>query len=145
MNEFEQYGIRFEYPDSWDLDSGETEDGRTITLNSPETSFWSVSLFDGCPPVDSVLDAALAAYEEEYDEVDIYDPGEDDQPVSICGSENTVARDVEFVCLELVNTVCLRAITTDSFTLLVLYQGTDFELANTRNTLEKITQSLSIA
>ncbi|MFK7820403.1 MAG: hypothetical protein AB8G99_16905 [Planctomycetaceae bacterium] len=145
MNEFEQYGIRFEYPEGWEVDSGQTEDGRTVTVNSPETSFWSVSLFDGRPSIESVLDAALSAYEEEYDEVDIYTPDADDAPVSICGSEETVARDVEFVCLELVNTVCLRAITADAFTLLVLYQGTDFELASTRSTLEKITQSLSLA
>ena len=142
MNEYSQYGIRFEYPDGWDVDDGEAADARTITVNSPETSFWCLSLFQGRPTVDSVLEAAVGAFQEEYDEVDVYSP-EITHIDDLC-DEDVEGRDVEFVCLELVNTACLRAVTTPAFTLLVLYQGTDFELASTRRTLEKITESLSL-
>ena len=52
--------------------------------------------------------------------------------------------DVEFVCLELVNTATLRALESDDFTALVLYQGTDHELEATRALLEGITSSLAL-
>lgn len=142
MNEYTQYGIRFEYPEDWQMDDGEAADARTITVNSGETSFWCLSIFEDCPSIESVLDAAIAAFEEEYEEVDV--SATEETHLDSFVDQEIVARDVEFVCLELVNTACLRAIAAEQFTLLVLYQGTDFELAQTGRTLERITESLSL-
>ena len=58
--------------------------------------------------------------------------------------ENAAGRDIEFVCLELVNSAVLRAVATPERTILVLYQGTDHELEDTRRMMERITESLVI-
>jgi hypothetical protein len=49
---------------------------------------------------------------------------------------------VEFVCLELVNSAFLRAFRLGESSALVLYQGTDHELEDTRPILEEISASL---
>lgn len=143
MQRYEQGGISFEYPDDWEVDRADPEQSGTITVCSPETSFWCLSLFSDRPPVDSVLEAAVDAYRDEYDEVDVYAIAAGPESGELCGLE-AVGRDVEFVCLEMVNTAVLRAVATDRGTMLVLFQGTDHELAVTRQSLEKITRSLSI-
>ncbi len=138
MAEYCENGIRFLYPEDWEIDQGETDDCRTITVSSSETSFWCLSLFQPGTPSGDVLRAAAAAFEEEYDDVD----------VSVATGQlfGTAAEglDVEFVCLELVNTATLRALESDDFTALVLYQGTDHELEATRALLEGITSSLAL-
>lgn len=140
VSEYVENGIRFLYPDDWQLDHGESDDSLTITVSSPETSFWCLSLFRETPSAADVLTAAIAAFEEEYDEVDVH-AGEDEQLLFGTESTNHI---VEFVCLELVNTVALQAVELDEFTALVLYQGTDHELKNTRPILEGITASLQV-
>ena len=72
---------------------------------------------------------ALNAFREEYEELDIYPVAE-----TICHRES-IARDLEFVCLEMMNSAFLRAFKTDGFTVLILYQGTDRELEITREQL----------
>ncbi len=62
--------------------------------------------------------------------------------VKLCGLQ-TESRDVEFVCLELINGAFLRAIQVDNFTALVLFQGTDHELTDTRPILDHISNSLT--
>jgi len=44
----------------------------------------------------------------------------------------------------LINTAALRAFETPGFTAVVLYQGTDHELRETRSVLEAITRSLTL-
>ena len=82
------------------------------------------------------METALDAFREEYAELDIYPVVE-----TICHRES-IARDLEFVSLELINSAFLRAFRTDHFTALILYQGTDKELELTREQLEKISLSL---
>ena len=53
-------------------------------------------------------------------------------------------RDVDFVCFELINSAFLRSFQTDRFTVLVLYQGFDGELAESRAVLEAISASLEL-
>jgi hypothetical protein len=131
------HGIRFRYPAAWQLTEQEAGGEVSIAVSSPETSFWSLSLFFDRPQPEQVMESALDAFREEYDEIDIY-------PVSanLCRQKN-LARDVEFVCLDLLNSAFLRAFRTARFTALVLYQGTDHELEDeTQPLLEAISNSL---
>jgi hypothetical protein len=134
---YEGHGIRFLYPAYWELTEQEDDEATSITVSSPETSFWSISLFrDGVSPLE-VLESALEAFREEYKEVDVY-------PSTVqVGQRKGVARDVDFVCFELINSAFLRAFQTDRFTVLVLYQGFDGELETTRPQLEAISTSLA--
>jgi len=135
---YEGHGIRFRYPAYWELTEQEDQESTSITVASPETSFWSISLFCDRPPPQQVVDSAVEAFREEYEEVDIY-PAE-----AGAGDRPGVGRDVDFVCFELINSAFLRAFQTERFTVLVLYQGFDGELAEARPLLEAISASLTV-
>jgi hypothetical protein len=136
---YEEHGIRFRYPAYWELTEQEDEEATSITVASPETSFWSISLFKDGPSPQQVLESALEAFREEYPEVDVY------ASTARTGERAGVARDVDFVCFELINSAFLRAFQTERFTVLVLYQGFDAELEMTRPMLEAISASLAFA
>lgn len=133
---YHSYGVRFRYPSQWELTEHRQDDELSITVASPETSFWSLTLLPDGPSPDEIMASAVVAFEDEYEEIDIYKC-----EASIC-DRRSVARDVEFVCLELVNSAFLRAVRLGERSALVLYQGTDHELEETRETLEEISSSL---
>ena len=133
---YDAHGIRFRYPAFWELNEEEAANERTITVSSPETSFWSLTIADDKPPPEDMVESAVSALREEYDELDDYS-----SHVKLAGPDS-VARDVEFVCLEMLNSAFLRAVSTDEFSALIYYQGTDLELAETRAILESISSSL---
>ncbi|HEX4072057.1 MAG TPA: hypothetical protein VHX68_12825 [Planctomycetaceae bacterium] len=135
---YEGNGLRFRYPAFWELIEQEDEESTSITVASPDTSFWSVSLFRSGPSPQQLIASAVEAFREEYDEVDVYPSDES------MGDRPGVAQDVDFVCFELINSAFLRAFQTDRFTVLVLYQGFDGELAETRPLLEAISASLTL-
>ena len=133
---FEGHGIRFEYPDDWILHEQSSPEEITLTVHSPDTSFWSVTLIFDRPDPQRVVDTVLDTFREEYTEIDVY-PSDDrlhDQPTQAC--------ELDFVCHELIGSAFLRAVATPDFTLFVLYQGADLELDERQPLLEKITRSL---
>ena len=136
---YERNGVRFRYPGDWELAEQVTDAGVSIFVQSDGTSFWSISLDPEGSDPEHLLEAALEAFREEYSELDEY-PLE----AEVC-HRPAVGRDVEFACLDWLNTACLRAFRTSRFSVLVLYQGTDIELEETRPTLEAMTQSLTCA
>lgn len=133
--EYSGHGIRFRYPGTWELT--EEEDGRdvSISVSSQETSFWTVSLLDGRPDARRVVREALEIFRGEYSELDEYEA-----KVQIHG-QDCQALDLQFVQYELINSAFLRAVEIGSKTALILYQGTDHELEDTRPLLEEISAS----
>ena len=49
---YESHGVRFEYPKDWILHEQAGHDEVSITVNSPETSFWSLTLLFHRPEPD---------------------------------------------------------------------------------------------
>ncbi|MEO1994591.1 MAG: hypothetical protein ABGZ17_04885 [Planctomycetaceae bacterium] len=136
LEPYDQHGISFRYPTDWELDEQSHEDGLTITVSSSESVFWSISLFPTRPPPDHVLQTALAAFRQEYPELD-----ESAVETELCDAP-AWGWNLEFVCLDLINIVVLRAFRTGRFTALVLFQGMDRELELVREQVNKITDSL---
>lgn len=134
--EFTGCGVRFRYPDRWELSEEPSDEGTTITVSSSGASFWTLSLFFDCPAPKDVVEQALDTFRAEYDELDVYSVS-----LELC-QRPTSARDIEFVCLEMLNSAFLRSFQTEQFTALVLYQGTDQELEQTREALDAIANSL---
>lgn len=134
---FEGHGIRFEYPDDWILHEQSAAEEITLTVHSPDTSFWSLTLIFDRPDPRRVIDAILETFREEYSEIDVYpsDVRLGDQPTESC--------ELDFVCHDLIGSAFLRAAVAPEFTLLVLYQGADLELDDTQPLLEKINNSLT--
>ena len=133
---YDSNGVRFRFPQHWKIHEEHSDNQLSITVSSPKTSFWTLSLFFDSLPEDELMETALDAFREEYEELDIYPVAE-----TICHRES-LARDLDFFCFELMNSAFLRAFETDSFTALILYQGTDHELEMTRAQLEKISLSM---
>lgn len=131
------HGVQFRYPAEWEVSEEHEEGQLSITVASPNTSFWTLTLLADCPEPGDIVEAALDAFREEYEEIDVYP-----STAQVCQMP-TVARDIDFVCLELVNVARIRAFETDEFTAMVLYQGTDQEFADTGPILERITASLT--
>ncbi len=134
--QYAAHGVTFSYPADWELTEQDRDIEITITVASPHTSFWTLTLFLDRPDPESVVETVLDAFREEYPDLDIYR-----SKARLCDCK-TVSRDIEFFCLELVNSAWVRAFITDSFTALVLYQATDQELEWSRSLLEGMTKSL---
>lgn len=133
------HGVRFRYPAEWEVSEQREASQVSITVASPHTSFWTVTVLSDRPDPEETVATVLAAFHDEYEEVDVY-PAK----ARLC-RRPTVACDLDFVCLELLNVARVRAIRTKAATVLVLYQGTDGEFAETGPILERITGSLTFA
>lgn len=130
------HGIGFEYPESWTIHEAEESGQISISALSSGTSFWSVHLCKEDQEPATLIETALDAFREEYKDLDVYEA-----EVNLC-QQPTVARDLDFVCLDLVNRAFLRAFRASGSVILILYQGTDFELELTLPDLESISESL---
>lgn len=136
MAVYEEHGVRFEYPDNWELSHEHHDEDFSVTVESEGTAFWMLSVLQGRPVAEDVIEAALESFRGEYDPVDVYE-SED----SICMLP-TVARDVDFYELEMVNRASLRVCETDSTTIFVLLQMSDTEREEAEPLLKAITDSL---
>ncbi|MCH2209924.1 MAG: hypothetical protein MK110_01375 [Fuerstiella sp.] len=133
---FQKYGIRFLYPDIWELEESGNDDDIVITISNEGTCFWSMHILGGCPPPPQVIESCVAAFTEEYDDA------EESPAEQQLAEMPAYAKEVHFSCFELMNTASLQSVRTTEFTLLVLWQGTDHELAEYRQLLESITGSV---
>lgn len=132
-------GFHFRHPANWVIEEERQEDELIVTVRpdgEDGTAFWSLTILLGRPAVQPTLRAVLRAFEDEYDELDAY-PAE--QPISGC---RAVGRDLEFVCLELLNTARLRVFRTRDFTAVLLWQATDEELPECDPAFRLLTGSL---
>ena len=133
---YDRHGITFQYPADWEVSEQEQDDECLITVSGPGTSFWSVGLFRDRPSPELVLETALAAFKDEYPDLDAYDV--DDELLN----QPTLGYDIEFFCLELVNTARLRAFLAREFTVLVLCQADDTELEGSNPLFDEMSRSL---
>lgn len=133
---YDSNGIVFRYPKEWTLTQENHGGELAVTVESPGTAFWSILLFRERPHPQHVIESAIETLRGEYEELDIY-PSTD----QLCGVE-TVSRDVEFVCLELINSAFLRAFETEHVTALVLFQANDAELEHIKDIMDSISESL---
>ena len=136
MSIFEEHGISLEYPDDWAL-TEESADGQlAISIESPGSAFWMLSVIKGRPSAEDVVAAALESFQREYDNRDVYESAE-----QICLLP-TVACDIDFECVEMLNHAAFRACETDAATLFVMHQCPQTEESQFKNDLDRITDSL---
>lgn len=129
-------GVQFRYPRSWEMQEESSPDQTTFTIQSAGTTYWTLSLFDERPSPEQVVTSVMKAYEDLYEDLDIYEPD-----VQVMGIP-AIAREIDFVCLDLVSTAGLIVFQTERRTVLITYQGEDRELETTRPLVDSITQSL---
>jgi hypothetical protein len=134
---YQHFGIRFQYPDNWTLDEEEAVAGnRSVAVYSPEGGFWSVAVHPPKTPRQPLLDTALAAMREEYDNLDA-------EPMTeIVAGHKLTGYDFNFYCLDLTNTAHVRTIDLPEGVLLVFCQAEDREYAEIGAVFEAMTRSL---
>ena len=135
---YSQHGIQFAYPDIWELHEESEGDDITISLAPCATSFWTIRIMPECPPPPHVVESCITAFKEEYDEAEI------SESKVVISDMPAYARELEFVCLELTNSVGLASVRTSDFTLLIWWQGTDHELEEFCPVFDYLTRSIQI-
>src|SRR5512145_301332 len=111
---FDDEGIRFRYPENWQLEREENDAGWTVSLQSPGTAFLMLSVREDLPAADALADETLAALRDEY-------PGlEADVCVDTLASRPAVGHDIRFFSFDLTNTCWTRSFRTARGTVLVL-------------------------
>ncbi|MCB9953127.1 MAG: hypothetical protein H6824_19300 [Planctomycetaceae bacterium] len=138
MQRYKNHGIAFQYPEDWMLEEENNEGDTTITVTDGETSFWSLHLMRERPQVEEVIEEIETAFKGEYDEVDV------ERSIKQLARREAEAREISFVCLELVNTAFVRVFRTGRFTVMILCQATDHELEDARSNFEAIADSLDV-
>jgi hypothetical protein len=135
---FDDEGIRFRYPENWQLEREENEAGWTVSLQSPGTAFLMLSVREDLPAADALADETLAALREEY-------PGlEADECVDTLAGRPAVGHDIRFFSFDLTNTCWTRSFRTAGGTVLVLCQTNDLELETAEPVLRAVCASLTV-
>ena len=134
---FDQFGIRFEFPENWQVDvPTEAAADISITVSSPETAFWSLTRYRGTVNPTELLEQVLATMKDEYPELE-FDTAADhveDQPM--------VGYDLNFFCLDLSNTAWFRGFQREKTTYLLFCQAEDREMERVEPVLHAMTVSL---
>ncbi len=136
--QFHRDGIRFMYPENWEMDRQDNDAGWTVSVQSPGTAFLLVSYDPEMPEADVMADTALEALQSEY-------PGlESDRAVDSLAGQPAVGHDVQFFSFDLTNTGWLRSFYSGSGTVLVMWQANDLELDRVGPVLRAICASIQV-
>ena len=135
---FERNGLRFLYPENWSLEQEATEDGWSVTVQSPTTAFLLLSVYPSRPPVKEMLDTALGALRETAPDLEVEEASE------TIAKRHAQGHNISFFSLDLTNTCWTRSFRTPMGTVLILCQATDLELEDTEPVLRAMRASLEI-
>jgi hypothetical protein len=135
---FDNGTLRFMYPETWQVERQETEEGWTVAVQSPGTAFLLISSYEERPAVKEVLDTTLATLRQDYAELDA-------QPATEKIAQHQAdGFDVDFFSLDTVNSCVIRSFRTRASTYLILSQSSGLEDETTAAVLQAIRVSLKI-
>src|SRR4051794_3839469 len=121
MAQFDESGIRFQYPENWQLEREEHESGWTVSVQSPETAFLLISVNADGPDAEEVTNTVLEAMRGDYPDL------EAEECVDSLAGQPAVGHEMHFVSLDLLNTCWTRGIYSAEGTALVMWQASDLE------------------
>jgi hypothetical protein len=133
---YDDHGVRFEYPEGWDVEVTDEGTVTTVALHSTNgPAFTVVTLDDSCPAPAEVADQALEVMREEYPELDAY------PALETIGGHRAVGHDVEFFALDVTNACAIRCFRTDRRTVLLFGQWSDLEDEDAGSVLTAVRRS----
>lgn len=133
---YDRFGVRLQYPDNWLVEADEENEPVQVTVNSPNTAFWSLSVFQEAPDRQALLDQALQAMQAEYPDLEC------EQAEETVADHKLVGYDIRFYCLDLTNTAQVRVFDRGGSTCLLLAQSEDRELKSVGPVFAAMTRSL---
>lgn len=134
---YQQFGVRFLYPENWSLLDEETKEWpRTVTLQSPETGFWTLQVY---PPNHNAREAVTAVIDtirEVYPDLEVLPAKE-----TIADAE-AKGVDIAFFYLDLLVEARIRCVKTPFGMILWHYQAESREFDTVEPVFRAITTSL---
>lgn len=135
-SEFADGGIRFKYPENWQLERENSDTGWSVSVQSPGTAFMLVTLHEDMPSVERVAQTVLAAMQEVYPEL------EADDCIDSLAGQPAIGHDIRFFSLDLTNSCWTRIVYSARGTLLVMCQTSDLEFDTSEPVLRAMRKSL---
>jgi hypothetical protein len=135
---YEGFGLRFLYPENWQISEEQTDDAWSVYVQSPGTGFVQVIGHRGRPSVEEMLNSTIAALQEDYPDLEVEAVGERIAGRSVQG------RDVRFISLDLITTCWLRCFRTPEATLMILCQVHDQEADQLEPVFRALRRSLQL-
>ena len=134
---YQSSGFRFQYPENWTISEEEIEDWpRNVTVQSPETSIWTLQVFPPGHEPRQVVQELIAALQEIYGEVEVL-------PVKETFADTeTKGVDLAFFYLDLLVESKIRTLKTPSATLVWQYQAESREFDKMEPVFQAIATSL---
>lgn len=136
---FDRHGIRFMYPENWEL--GEEEGGAeldAVTVTSPAGAFLSVGLHPEGTSPETVSQTAIQALKDEYDSLEILP-----LPARFA-QEDAISYELNFIYLDLIGTVRVHAFRTGDLTCLVMIQAESRDFDALDRVFDAICESLKV-
>src|SRR5688572_24924425 len=119
---FQEDGIRFMYPENWEIVREEAETGWTVSVQSPDTAFFLLAYDENMPEVTQVTGTVLDALRADYPDL------EAEEALESLAGQPAMGHNIRFFSLDLTNTCCTRSFYSDTGTLLVMWQANDLEM-----------------
>jgi hypothetical protein len=139
MADFSESGVSFTYPESWQFEREETDDGWVVSVNGPGTAFVTVCLREDRPGVKRLTRAVLDTLREDYPEL------EAEEKVEQLAGRKAFGHDIQFFSLDLTNTCWTRSFASPPGTVLVICQTSDLELETMGPVMRGICASLRVS
>ena len=133
---YENLGIRFLYPENWSI-VDEERDGwpRSVTVQSPETSFWTLLVYPPRQAIGPIIDHVIESIRETYEELEVLEAKE------TIGDIATSGVDICFFYLDLLVEAKIRVLSTPSATLLWHCQAESREF----DKMEPVFQAIAVS
>ena len=132
-------GIAFQYPGNWTLDEEDDGESWAVTVNSPGTAFFVVSLRPDNQTPAKVVDVTLDILKAEYKELDA-------EPVTeTISGYPAVGYDIDFLTLDTSIAAWSRCMSLAEGNLLVIGQVSEFDRRMYEAVLKAMLQSFTIA
>lgn len=137
---FDRSGIRFQYPENWDVDEQESfQQSAHVTVYAPGGGFWSVALHPSSSSPEDLVKAAAAEMKREYDCLDV-EPSQ----AQVAGNDS-VGYEINFICLDLLSTARVHSFSAKWSTCVVMYQAEDREFERLEPVFRAISHSLTFS
>ena len=138
MAHFNESGIRFQYPENWQLEREEHESGWTVSVQSPQTAFFLITVNAEGPDAEQMADTVLEAMRADYPDL------EAEEFLDSLAGQPAVGHEMRFIALDLTNTCWTRSLYRPEGTALVMWQTNDLDLATTEPVLRAMCASLEV-
>ncbi len=117
---YDSLGVEITYPENWLITDEDLEQWpRTVSIQSPEGSFWSLFLYPGDSSADEVTKEVLEAMRLDYEQLESFPVNEK------IGAENAIGYDVDFYCMNMIVHAQIRCFPLNDQLCLLIYQAED--------------------